>query len=212
MDRSQVAVVIPAFNERETIRAVVRSVEQYGTPIVVDDASSDGTGAEAAAAGATVVRLASNGGYDKALDAGFAEANRLGMSAVVTIDGDGQHDPDSIGSFLSELAGGADLVVGIRPHKARIAEGLFALMTRARYGLSDPLCGLKAYRIELYQSLGHFDRRDSVGTELMFHGLRNGFRLRQIRIPLRPRDGESRFGQSFQANLKILRAILNMWR
>ncbi len=212
MDRSQVAVVIPAFNERETISAVVRSVEKWGMPVVVDDASSDGTGDEAAAAGATVVRLQMNGGYDRALDAGFAEANRLGMSVIVTIDGDGQHDPESIGSFLKELADGADLVVGIRPYRARLAEGLFGLTTRVRYGLSDPLCGLKAYRIELYQSLGHFDRCDSVGTELMFYGIRNGFTFRELPIPLSARKGESRFGQSFRGNLKIFRAILSTWR
>ena len=211
MDRSQVAIVIPAHNEASTIARMVEGVSAFGIPIVVDDASQDGTGSLAASAGAFVIRLELNSGYDRALDMGFQEAGRLGTDFVITIDGDGQHDPASIGCFLDELSQGADLVIGFRPRKARLAEGLFGAFSRIRCGIKDPLCGLKAYRMELYRSLGHFDRRSSVGTELMFHGVRRGYKYVQIPITLDKRRGNaSRFGQSISGNLKILRAILTM--
>jgi glycosyltransferase involved in cell wall biosynthesis len=208
MDRSRVAIVIPAYDESDTIARVVVDVSPHGIPIVVDDASRDDTGEVAMRAGATVVRNPVNLGYDGALNAGFTRAVQLGVDFLVTFDGDGQHDPSGIADVLELLEGGADMVVGIRPRKARVTEWAFAGLTRLRYGIRDPLCGLKGYRVELYNRLGHFDSRGSIGTELMLYGLRAGCRVRQIPIELRERHGASRFGDSVRGNLKILRAMV----
>jgi glycosyltransferase involved in cell wall biosynthesis len=189
---------------------MVEEGSAFGVPIVVDDASDDETGSAARSAGAIIIRLGLNGGYDKALDRGFQEAERMGMDFVITIDGDGQHDPLSIGAFLEGLSRGADMVIGFRPKKARWAERIFGILAKMRYGVRDPLCGLKAYKMELYRSLGHFDRSSSVGTELMFHGLRIGCNWEQVPITLRQRKGASRFGESLRGNLKIMRAVLRM--
>ena len=83
------AIVIPAFNEADSIAAVVKAVRAYGTPIVVDDGSTDDTGPLATAAGAVVVRQDSNQGYDAALARGFAKADEIGAHIVVTADADG---------------------------------------------------------------------------------------------------------------------------
>jgi glycosyltransferase involved in cell wall biosynthesis len=210
MDRSRVAVVIPAYNETATIARVVAEVARYGVPIVADDGSHDDTAAISEAAGAIVVRNQVNGGYDRALNAGFAEAAARGFDYVVTFDADGQHDPDSVAQVVRVLDAGADVVVGIRPQKARIAETLFAALTRARYGIHDPLSGLKGYRMTLYREQGHFDSRGSIGTELMLFALRRGRRVEQMPIPVREREGGTpRFGQSLRGNLKIMRAIFH---
>src|SRR4051812_36924635 len=111
MDRSRVAIVIPAYNETATIARVVREVERFGTPIVADDGSHDDTAAASSAAGAVVVRNLVNRGYDAALNAGFAEAAERNFEYVVTFDADGQHDPASVGLVLDHLERGADLVV-----------------------------------------------------------------------------------------------------
>src|ERR1700682_1681989 len=162
MDRSRVAVVIPALNESASIARVVTLVCQYGTPIVVDDGSTDGTAALAKEAGATVVTLPRSLGYDRAIDHGFQEASALGCTLIMTFDGDGQHDPTVIEGFLDRIEAGADVVIGIRPRKQRFAEQLFAWYTRWQFGISDPLCGMKAYRTEVYRALGHFDCYRSI--------------------------------------------------
>jgi glycosyltransferase involved in cell wall biosynthesis len=93
----------------------VRAAGRYLPVVVVDDGSTDDTASRAEAAGATVVRQVTNAGKGAALRAGFAWARDHGAEAVVTLDGDGQHDPDEIPGFLAAWTRTeAQLVVGRR--------------------------------------------------------------------------------------------------
>ena len=207
MDRHQIGIVIPALNEAETIAEVVSNVSQYGLAIVVDDGSHDQTSKLATAAGAAVVRHMDNLGYDRALNSGFARADTLGCEYVVTMDADGQHDPKMLAAFISALDAGGDVVVGVRNRRARMAEHVFAWVASALWGIRDPMCGMKAYRITVYRELGHFDSRDSIGTELTFYAVRSGRRIVQLPIKTRERTSEPRFGKRYSANKRILRAV-----
>src|SRR5271166_5984567 len=93
VERSRIAIIVPALNEAATIGPVLARVKQYGSPIVVDDGSGDETAQLARAAGAAVVTHAVNQGYDAALNSGFAYAARMGCAYAITIDADGQHNP-----------------------------------------------------------------------------------------------------------------------
>jgi glycosyltransferase involved in cell wall biosynthesis len=207
MVRSRVGIVIPALNEAATIEAVVRQSAVFGTPIVVDDGSSDGTGLIAAAAGAIVVRHEQNSGYDASLNSGFRRAAELDFDIVITIDADGQHNTQYIKQCLGLLDEGVDFVVGVRNKCQRFAEYSFAFVTRALYGLQDPLCGFKGYRMTVYHALGHFDSYGSIGTELALFGVRNGYSFRQLPVFVGDRQGNPRFGQGLRANYKILRSL-----
>jgi glycosyltransferase involved in cell wall biosynthesis len=101
--------------------------------IVVDDGSSDDTAAKARQAGAIVIEQRPNRGKGAALRAGFRRAIEMDLAAVVTLDGDGQHDPDEIPSFLAAYGGSRterpDLVIGRRtfgqmPPSRRLANEL----------------------------------------------------------------------------------------
>jgi glycosyltransferase involved in cell wall biosynthesis len=92
--------VIPVHNEAPTIASVVLAARAYLPVIVVDDASEDGSGQRAADAGAVVLTLPRHCGKGEALQHGFAEALRRGAKAMVTLDGDGQHDPRDIPRLL----------------------------------------------------------------------------------------------------------------
>lgn len=205
----KIAIVIPAYNESATIARVVGTVLSFGTVIVVDDCSSDDTGALAAEAGAEVVRHAHNGGYEAALESGFEAADRLGMDAVITFDADGQHTAETLQKVSVLLDGGQnDLVLGFRAEPARFSEFLFSAYTRWRYGISDILCGLKGYRLTLYRAHGRFDGSRSVGTELALYGLRTGCRYASVHVPILPREeGGARFGSVIRANARIVRAM-----
>lgn len=213
MERSQIGIVIPAFNESATIEDVVKAARIYGIPIVVDDGCDDNTSDIALEAGAVVVTHPRNSGYDCALNTGFIKAVELGVELIITVDSDGQHDPAFIRNFTEMIDAGGDVVVGIRNERQRLSEHIFAWYTNVRFGIKDPLCGMKAYRKSVYESLGHFDSYGSIGTELMIYAAKNSFRIRQVIIDVHERKGQSRFGRILSANYKIINALLfSLWR
>lgn len=209
MERHRIGIVIPAFNEKSTIVAVVTSAAQYGNPIVIDDGSNDETGALSGAVGASVVKHNVNRGYDQALNSGFVRARKLGCEYVVTMDADGQHDPEILHAFIQALDDGADVVIGIRDRRQRLAEYIFAWVGSIKWGIRDPLCGMKAYRIGIYRELGHFDSYNSIGTELAIFAAKSGKKILQLPIKTRERADEPRFGRRYSANKRIMYAL---WR
>jgi glycosyltransferase involved in cell wall biosynthesis len=213
MERSRIGIVIPALNEAQSIGGVVQEAAAYGLPIVVDDGSRDATGSIARSAGAEVVQHEANRGYDEALNSGCARAVAMGCSYIITMDADGQHNPSLLAQYLEALRGGADLVTGVRDKTQRISEQLFSLVTRLRWGVQDPLCGMKAYTSDLYLEVGHFDSYQSIGTELLLYAARRGRRITQIPVKTRERIGSPRFGRVLSANWRIFRAMyLGMFR
>jgi glycosyltransferase involved in cell wall biosynthesis len=213
MDRSRVGIVIPALNESATILDVVETAGIYGVPIVVDDGSTDDTAVLAKQAGAVVVSHERNHGYDAALNTGFKKAAELGSEVIITLDADGQHDPSFIQKFIDKIDAGVDVVVGIRSRRQRFAEHLFAWYTGLCFGIKDPLCGMKAYRALVYETLGHFDSYGSIGTELVIFAGKRGYRLGQIPFSVRERKDQTRFGRVLVGNYKIIRAMaLSIWR
>lgn len=207
MERSRVACIIPAYNEEASIQKVIQSVSSVCVPIVVDDGSCDLTYDISLASDAIVVKHELNKGYEQALESGFKRALNDGFNYAVTIDGDGQHDASVISRFIDALDNGADVVIGIRDKKQRFAEHVFAFLSSLRWGIKDPLCGMKAYKIELYKELGYFDSFSSVGTELAFFGARKDKKIKQLDLKTYDRKGRSRFGSSISANYKIMRII-----
>jgi len=203
----ELVAVLPALNEAGTIANVVNSLRAYGDVVVVDDGSTDGTGDLARAAGAFVVSHAVNRGYDQALESGLLWAAAQDYRYAITLDADGQHSASAIGLFTLELEAGADLVIGIRDRRQRWAESLFSLIGKRLWGIDDPLCGMKGYRLDLVQAAGRIDTYSSVGTEFCIRAARSRCQIHQVNVSTSSRIGASRFGGGLRANLKILRAI-----
>jgi glycosyltransferase involved in cell wall biosynthesis len=117
--REDILAVIPAFNEASQIEAVARLAARHLHVLVVDDGSTDRTTALARGAGAVVVRQTINQGKGAALRRGFRYAIDAGCRAVVTLDADGQHDPQEIPAFLAAFdARPSELIVGARDYSA----------------------------------------------------------------------------------------------
>lgn len=200
--------VIPAFNESENIEKVISAVLPYANVLVVDDGSSDNTALLARRAGAEVVSHTINKGYDQALESGLLRAIELGFEYAITMDGDGQHVPETLDLFKKKLADGVDLVVGVRDRHQRVAESFFSLVSSVLWGIKDPLCGMKGYRLILLKRTGKFHTYKSIGTEFTLIAARSGFRIDQIDVPTRNRTGDSRFGSGFKPNLIIFNALI----
>ncbi len=207
MVRSRVAIIIPAFQEEKNISKVVKGALKYGQTIVVDDGSQDETGSVAKKLGAIVEFHKNNLGYDAALNTGFKKAAKLNIDFVITIDADGQHKTVLIKKIIKLLKSGTSIVLGVRNKKARFAELLFSLYTKHQYGILDPLCGLKGYRIETYKLFGYFDSYKSIGTELMLKNIFLGKSFKQVSFTVESRAGKTKFGNFILGNFKIFRAL-----
>jgi glycosyltransferase involved in cell wall biosynthesis len=156
----KIVVVVPAYNEAAVIGEVLRAVPSVvdGTPVVclvVDDGSHDRTSAVALRHGARVVRHAVNLGVGAATRTGLLAARELDPDVVVTIDGDGQHDPAEIPTLVRCLRDGRlDVVIGSRlmqpagmPPLRLAANLLLNAMTFLAYRkvVSDSQSGFKAF-------------------------------------------------------------------
>jgi glycosyltransferase involved in cell wall biosynthesis len=97
---SAILAVIPAHDEATRIEPVIRGALRHVPVLVVDDGSSDDTAQVARAAGAKVLQQRPNQGKGAALRAAFRHALDTGVDAVVTLDADGQHDPDDLPQLL----------------------------------------------------------------------------------------------------------------
>lgn len=201
----RVLVVIPALNEQGRIGPVVERVRTQVAcdVLVIDDGSTDGTGAEASTAGARVARHATNLGYGSALQTGYRYALRHGYDAVLQLDADGQHDPDSIPALLAGLER-ADVVVGSRflapgsyrpPLTRRLGMTLFGLIGGYLSGqrLTDPTSGYQAISREALKFYAH-ERfpSDYPDADVLAMVARSGLRLLELPVVMKASpDGKS---------------------
>jgi len=215
-----VCAVVPCLNEERTIGELVRAVRKYlELCIVVDDCSGDATGQRAAEAGARLVRLERNMGKGMALKHGFALAALSGLRAVITLDGDGQHDPDEIPRFLEAYrAGGLDIVLGDRMGDARHmpfvrrATNRFASWCIARVAgvpIHDSQVGFRLIRLDTWQSLELASERFDLESEILVKACRRGARVGQVPIRAIYRGTEESKISPIMDTLRFFRVL---WR
>lgn len=116
-EKSKIFIVIPAFNEESVIRDVIKEVQDagYENILVVDDGSIDNTQQRAKEAGAVSLRHKINRGKGAATKTGIEAAKLLGANIIVTMDGDGQHDPKDISKLIEPIQNNqCDVVLGTR--------------------------------------------------------------------------------------------------
>ena len=206
---TDVLIVIPAHNEAATIADIVERARLHGPVVVVDDGSTDGTGARAAAAGAEVVSLGARRGKGAALRRGFAEALRRGAARVVTLDGDGQHEPDEIPRLLKVAVEEPDAVViggrlaGLAEAPARvIPAGRLAALRVAGFfidwlsgaAVADTQSGFRVYPASLLSAVRPRRGGFVLETEMLLRAADRGTSLREIPItPIHFEDRRSRF-------------------
>ena len=191
----RVAIVIPALNAAAMLEPVVRaSLGQLPDVIVVDDGSTDATGAVAAAAGARVVRHDHNRGKGAALRTGFAVALAEGFDGVISLDADGQHLPADVPKFLAARAdSGADLIIGGRSEhfagmlpRRRLANRFSAwtIGIAAGVAVTDSQSGFRFYSADLLRAIELRADGFDMESEVIVRAGRRGFRILTIPIDL----------------------------
>lgn len=190
MKHPLIAAVIPAYNEEKTIYWVVEKARKYADRvIVVDDCSADDTGKLAKKAGATVIRHAKNSGLGSSIRTGIKEALKTKADIIITLDGDGQHNPGNIKQFVSAINSGYDFVLGerdLRKYPFVKKLGNFFLQNATNFisgtRLKDTESGFRAFRRAALEKLYLKAERYEIAVEIIFEVGRNN--LKAINIPI----------------------------
>jgi glycosyltransferase involved in cell wall biosynthesis len=190
-----VVAAIPAYNEEKTIAKVILQTSKYVDKVVVcDDGSKDMTAEIARRLGADVIRHEENMGYGAAIQSLFRRAKELNAAAVVTLDGDGQHDPSEIPMVVDPvLQGKADVVVGSRylrtgkklnnaPRYRQFGIKVITGVTGAvsKNGLSDAQCGFRGYNRKALECLGLYEAGMGVSVEILMEAEKQGLSVVEV--------------------------------
>lgn len=163
-----IVALIPAYNEATTIRGLVeRALKIVPNVVVVDDGSSDATASQLEGLPVTLLRNERNLGKAASLWQGFDHALAHGAQFIVTLDGDGQHNPDDIGRLLNTARRfPASIVIGARLHDKknfpprRYYANQFArfwISWAAGYSIADTQSGFRVYPAMLLKRLTQRD-------------------------------------------------------
>jgi glycosyltransferase involved in cell wall biosynthesis len=192
--------VVPAYNEADSIGALLaRLHERVGSDVlVVSDASTDDTAAIARRHGAAVLDLPLQLGAWGATQAGLRYALREGYSQAITLDADGQHEPDCVGDLQqAHEQAGADIVIGTYPQRLSPARKLAWRWFRLLSGLTveDLTSGFRLYDRAALRVLGSAEATllDYQDVGVLLLARKHGLRVAETPVRMYPRQaGKSR--------------------
>ena len=205
-----VDVILPALNERAAIPGVLRTLPPGFRPIVVDNGSSDGSGALAESLGAHVVHEPRRG-FGAACLAGLLAAD---ADVVAFMDCDGSfHGPDLERVAGPVIAGDADLVLGARdaargawPLHARLGNRSLGRAIRRRTGVQLADIGpMRAARRTDLLGLGITDLRSGWPLEMVLRAGLAGWRIEEIDVRYEPRIGRSKVTGTVRGTYQAVR-------
>lgn len=199
-----VVVGIPAFNEATMIERVVLAAQKYANVVVVcDDGSSDMTGVIAKNLGADVVCHKRNLGYGASIKSLFQRARELNADVLVTIDADGQHDPEEIPLVVRPIAqGAADLVIGSRfiddngtlemPFYRRVGAKLITTLVNvsSKNGVSDAQSGFRAYNRQALEYLSPFEAGMGASVEILLEASKHDLKISEVPSSCKYNNGD----------------------
>ena len=226
MNKNNLAIIIPAYNEAGRIATSIAGIRKFGNAdvVVVDDGSDDDTAGEAKAAGARVIELPFNLGYGAALQTGFKYALDKGYEFAVQMDADGQHDPLSMEALISPvLRDEVDVVIGSRfldkgnykaPFVRRMGMYFFGIITSVVTGrrITDPTSGFQALNkkvMEFYASDAYPADYPDADVIIMLH--RQGFRFKEVPVIMHNAAKRSMHGGILKPLYYIFKMMLSIF-
>ncbi|WP_462323821.1 DUF2062 domain-containing protein [Desulfoplanes sp.] len=218
--RSRILVVIPVYNHAGTLQEVVtRTRAVHDHVLVVDDGSTDLSQDRLEELGVPSVCHAKNQGKGAAIRTGAETARHMGMTHIITIDADGQHDPADIPLFIAAIAKDVNaIIVGARdfsgsniPQSSRFGRHFSNFWLRVQTGavISDVQSGFRAYPVTIFNHLSLTENHYSFEVEVLVKAAWAGFRLEEVDVAVFYPKKEQRIShfKAFKDNVRI--SLLN---
>jgi len=219
-DPPKMIIVIPVYNHSVTLRHVVKkALEVHDAVMVVDDGSTDPVMDKLEGLDVKIISHAKNLGKGAAILSAIKEARTLGMTHVVTIDADGQHDPNDFRRFIPVIRENPDaIVVGKRdfkkadvPFGSRIGRGISNFWLRVETGkiLGDAQSGFRAYPVSVIENLKLREKCYALEIEVLVKAAWAGVELLEVDISTYypPPDERISHFRLFRDNLRL--SLLN---
>jgi glycosyltransferase involved in cell wall biosynthesis len=187
---------IPAYNEESSIQDMVKKSLPYVNKVIVcDDGSTDNTAKIAKEAGAIVITHEKNQGYGAAISTLFDYARKQNAHMMITIDGDGQHNPDQIPLLINAIiTHNVDVAIGSRflDDSTRASSyrktGIKIITSAANYGtnfkVSDSQSGFRAYSKDAIDAIHPTEQGMSVSTEILLKISNKGLSIAEVPITI----------------------------
>ena len=190
----KICIIIPVHNEAKTIGYLVENLRKKGYDIVViDDGSSDKSSTIAEEKGAVVFRNDSKEGKALSLQKGFQYALKHNYTGVITMDGDGQHEPDDIETFVSVVKESPQVIVAgnrmadtkgmplIRLLINRFMSLLISMICRQK--IPDSQCGYRYISCDILRNIKPVCRDFEIESEVLIKASKKGYRI--LSAPIR---------------------------
>lgn len=220
--KSELLIVIPAYNEEENIEDVVTYIQEKYSQydyVVINDGSRDHTADICKDKGYELISLPVNLGLAGAFQTGLKYAYIKGYKYVIQFDADGQHRPEFIEPMLQRIRNGYDIVIGSRFVNTRKGNSLrmlgskmitIAIKITTGIRVSDPTSGMRMFSKEMIKEFAH---NINYGPEpdTVSYLLKNGARISEVSVDMRERQGGKSYlniVNSFTYMLKMLISIL----
>lgn len=188
---------IPAYNEEKTIAKVILKTKKYVDKVIVcDDGSADMTAEIAEALGAEVIRHERNMGYGAAICSLFKKARKENADLMITLDADGQHDPDYIPKLIEPIINGeADIVIGSRfmesgnknniPYYRKIGIKMLNWIIKVKNkNVTDVQSGYRVYSKKALKLIKPVETGMGVSTEILLKAFSTDLKIKEIPIQI----------------------------
>ena len=213
--QDKVLIVIPVYNHAATLRQVVEGVlSHHERVLVVDDGSTDGGVETLTDLPVELLRHQCNRGKGAAIKTAAQWGLHQGMSHMVTLDADGQHDPNDVLKFVAAIADSPQaVVVGHRdfaqesiPGSSRFGRQFSNFWLRLQTGslLKDSQSGFRAYPLLIFQHLNFWTCRYNFEIEVLVRSAWAGVELRDVDISVYYPPGNERISH--------FRGFMDNWR
>ena len=228
MVNKKTLIIIPAYNEEESIQSVIQSLytpDNIFDIIVINDGSSDETSKLAKEIGrAIVIDLPTNVGIGGAVQTGFKYADRYDYDIAVQFDGDGQHEAGEISKLIQPIIEGrADCVIGSRfigknggfksTFARRIGIKVFQYVNTilVKQKVTDNTSGFRAYNKEAIKFLAHDYPTDYPEPETVILLGKNGFKIEEISVIMHERIGGASSINGLQPLYYMIKVLLSIF-